>query len=97
MKNTVDGFWVPKKISNDILQLVGELNTLLGGNYFVATLAPTQINSCSSIYQLDYTLWARKNDNKFKSLCIDETAKYGFKEIKAYLLGLTSGLRMTRK
>lgn len=90
MSKPLDGLWVPKKVSNDILQLVGELNNYLGGNYFVATLTPT--SKGNYIYQLDYTLWAREHNMSYSYLCIDETQSYKHKEMKAYLLGLTQGI-----
>jgi len=89
MSKPLDGLWVPKQKSNDINQLVGELNTLLGGNYFVATLIPT---STTYVYQLDYTTWAWSHDKRYKELCIDEALKFKHKEMKAYLMGLTLGL-----
>nr|DAH41679.1 MAG TPA: hypothetical protein [Bacteriophage sp.] len=90
-----DELWTPKQISNDIFQLVGELNTLLGGNYFIATLFPTTKGNYK--YQLDYTTWAWKHDKKYKELCIEEAMNFKHKEMKAYLLGLTSGLRISIK
>ena len=48
-------------------------------------------------YQLDYTVWAWKHDRKYKELCIEETMNFKHKEMKAYLLGLTSGLRINKK
>lgn len=87
---TLKGVWVPKRISNDIFQLVCELNTILKGNYFVATLIPTLSNLY--IYQLDYTVWAWNHDTSFSDFCIRQEFKYNHSQMKAYLIGLIKGL-----
>ena len=82
--------WYPKKQSNPITNMVGELNGYLGGIYFTASIIP-QAGVC--LYTLNLTNFGL-SQRKYGYIATDEAITY--EAMHNYLQGILVGYRAAK-
>ncbi len=89
------GLWVPKQQSNVVQNLIAQLNSILGGNYFVLNLSSKSLSKSNKYYYvLELTSWGLKKQPKLQFLQIDEEQQYTFSQMHIYINGIINGINV---
>lgn len=89
------GLWVPKQQSNIVQNLIAQLNSILGGNYFVLNLSSKSLSKSNKYYYvLELTSWGLKKQPKLQFLQISEEQQYTFSQMYIYIEGIINGINV---